>query len=181
MEDAFDARAMIRKGTVTAVDDSGQVQMVTVKTSAGAIYTAEVHQFFGHASVPPVNGCTALLFCVGGDPANMVALLTNPSKRFGNQAQGESVLYSAGGSRVAIRQGGTVQIKGFATVTIDAPTVAITVTGDVTINAASSITLTTPVVSISDNLSVGTGATGTFPTATGQNVTVQDGIITNIF
>jgi hypothetical protein len=34
---------------------------------------------------------------------------------------------------------------------------------------------------ISGNLSVGTGATGSFTTPTGQTVTVQDGIVTNIF
>jgi hypothetical protein len=36
-------------------------------------------------------------------------------------------------------------------------------------------------VSIDGNLSVGTGASGSFTTPTGQTVTVRDGIITNIY
>lgn len=37
-----------------------------------------------------------------------------------------------------------------------------------------------PVVSTTENLSVGTGATGVFTSPTGQTITVQNGIITNI-
>lgn len=135
MENVFDARAGIQKGIVQSVDDTGPVQMVTVETSPGALHTAEVLQPFGLASVPPVNGAVALLFCIGGDPANMVAILTNPTRRFGGLAHGESVLYSSGGSRVAIRNGGTVEIAGFAQVSITAPTATITATGTVTIDA----------------------------------------------
>jgi hypothetical protein len=47
--------------------------------------------------------------------------------------------------------------------------------------AESGITLKAPTVSVSDNLVVGNGATGSFTTPTGQTVTVQDGIITNIY
>jgi hypothetical protein len=43
------------------------------------------------------------------------------------------------------------------------------------------IVLGASVVSTTDNLAVGTGATGSFTTPTGQVVTVQDGIVTNIF
>lgn len=42
------------------------------------------------------------------------------------------------------------------------------------------ITLASPVVSTTGNLSAGTGASGVFTTPTGQTVTVQNGIITNI-
>lgn len=153
MEDVFDFRGMIRKGTVQSVDDTGDVQMVTVKTSEGALYTAEVHQLFGHASVAPVDGCTAMLFCIGGDPANMVALLTNPSSRFGGQAQGESVLYDDAGNRVAIRSGGTIQILAATLVQIDVPSVAITSTGSVTITAPE-VTITAPVIAFEGNLTV---------------------------
>jgi hypothetical protein len=43
------------------------------------------------------------------------------------------------------------------------------------------IDLDTSVVSTTGNLVAGTGASGTFTTPTGQTVTVQDGIIVNIF
>lgn len=48
------------------------------------------------------------------------------------------------------------------------------------IQFAGGISIESPVVSTSQNLSVGTGASGTFTTPTGQTVTVQDGIIVNI-
>jgi hypothetical protein len=46
---------------------------------------------------------------------------------------------------------------------------------------ASSATITAPVTTVSGNLSIGTGATGTFTAASGETVTVQDGVIINIF
>lgn len=45
---------------------------------------------------------------------------------------------------------------------------------------AAGITAGTPVLTTTGNVSVGTGASGTFTTPTGQTVTVQDGIIVNI-
>jgi hypothetical protein len=47
--------------------------------------------------------------------------------------------------------------------------------------AGSGVTITSPLVIATQNLQVGNGATGMFTTPTGQIVTVQDGIITNIF
>lgn len=47
--------------------------------------------------------------------------------------------------------------------------------------AGPGVTMTTPLVVASQNLQVGNGATGSFTTPTGQVVTVQDGIITNIY
>lgn len=46
---------------------------------------------------------------------------------------------------------------------------------------ASTIKLTAASVRASENLSVGNGASGTFTAASGETVTVLDGIITNIF
>jgi hypothetical protein len=43
------------------------------------------------------------------------------------------------------------------------------------------IRMTAPTTVITGNLTVGTGATGTFTTPTGQTVTVTDGIVTSIF
>ncbi len=162
MDDVYDSRATIRRGTVVSVDDTGPVQMVTVQTGPGAFHTAEVHQGFGHASVPPADGCTALLFCVGGDPANMIAFIANPATRFGGQAQGESVLYDGAGNRVAISSGGTIQILAATTVEIKAPDVTIVCSGSLTVTAAQ-VALTAPQVAVTGNLMV-TGnivATGT--------------------
>jgi hypothetical protein len=54
--------------------------------------------------------------------------------------------------------------------------------GTVTIDISTSgVAITAPTVSTSGDFVAGTGATGSFTTPTGQVVTVQDGIITNIF
>lgn len=45
----------------------------------------------------------------------------------------------------------------------------------------SGIVLNAPVVKATQTLQAGNGASGTFTTPTGQTVTVQDGIVTNIF
>lgn len=53
--------------------------------------------------------------------------------------------------------------------------------GRVSIISDASIEMVTPAVRASQNLVVGTGASGSFTTPTGKIVTVQDGIIINIF
>jgi hypothetical protein len=57
----------------------------------------------------------------------------------------------------------------------------IVATGSGDIVAPGGLNMTAPTVVASGNLAVGTGATGTFTAASGQIVTVIDGIITNIF
>jgi hypothetical protein len=47
--------------------------------------------------------------------------------------------------------------------------------------SGSSVAVTAPALSTTGNVVVGTGASGTFTTPTGQTVTVQDGIVTNIY
>jgi Phage protein Gp138 N-terminal domain len=53
--------------------------------------------------------------------------------------------------------------------------------GNVNIVAPGVVDVTSPNTETSGNVLVGTGASGTFTTANGLTVTVQDGIITNIF
>jgi hypothetical protein len=53
--------------------------------------------------------------------------------------------------------------------------------GQVELNSAALIQLVAPRTATSGNLAAGTGCSGSFTTPTGQTVTVQDGIITNIF
>jgi phage baseplate assembly protein V len=137
-EQAFDARAHLVKGIVLSVDDSGDVQTVTVKTHDGFIRSdIPIAMPFGFASMPSLDGATVLLMAVGGDPANYEALpIGNPSRRFGNQAAGETAMYGHDGSRVQIKAGGAVEVWGAKSVTIHTPTVAIVATGTVTVTAA---------------------------------------------
>lgn len=53
-------------------------------------------------------------------------------------------------------------------------------TGKVDITAASEVNVTAPNCNVNGNLVVSTGATGSFTTTSGNIVTVQDGIVTNI-
>jgi phage baseplate assembly protein V len=146
-EVVFDGRAMLTKGIIVAVDDTGAAQTVDVLTQDGALFGAlEVIQLFGHASVPPADGGQALVLAIGGDPANRVAIPFNPAVRFGNLAPGESVLYGADGSRVGVRTGGTVEVLGMSLVTLQSPEInlaaplGVTITGPVTINGPLTVT-----------------------------------------
>lgn len=56
----------------------------------------------------------------------------------------------------------------------------ITALASVTITGPANVILATPSVRTTGNLSVGTGASGSFSTPTGQTVTVHDGIVVNI-
>ena len=133
----FDDRAGIQLGTVQSINDSGQAQTATVQTTAGGVYAdVEVIQSYGAAGVPPADGCLALLLAIGGDPANLRAILFHPSFRFGGQASGEFTLYGPGGARIAFRAGGGVEVKSATQVTITAPNVSIDATGTLSVTAA---------------------------------------------
>lgn len=53
--------------------------------------------------------------------------------------------------------------------------------GGITILSPSNVAIKAPMINLTGNVSVSTGATGTFTTPTGDTVTVQDGIVTNIY
>jgi phage baseplate assembly protein V len=169
-----DLRGIAVQGVVLAVHDAGQVQTIDVQTHDGVIRTGiEVMQTFGFASKPPAAGALVQLLAIGADPGHMVALpIASPAARFGNLADGESVIYGADGARVAIRNGGVIEILAGAEVIIKVPNVTITAPAGTTVNGNLAVT---------GNLVVGAGASGSFSTPTGRVVTVQDGIITNIF
>ena len=132
-----DIRGIVSLGIVAAVDDTGQAQRVTVKRADGATHAdVEVLQPFGFASMPPAAGAVCLLLAVGADPANLVALpIGCPAQRYGAQAAGESTLYAADGTRVAVRAGGVVEVWGGTQVIVNSPQVTVTAAGGVTINA----------------------------------------------
>lgn len=134
-EQAFDARSMLREATVIAINDAAAVQTVDVLTDEGAVYAGVVViQAWGHASSPPLKGLKALLLGVGGDAANLRALLYSTGRRMGALARGESVSYGNNGARVAILQGGTVQVQAGTVVDIVAPNVTITASAGATLN-----------------------------------------------
>ncbi len=149
MEDIMNLRAGVARGVVQSIDDSGQVQTATVQTHDGVVRTVEVWQLDGFGSVPDADGAIALLFASGNDPSQFIALLANPSTRFGKQLNGERVVSMPDGTRVALRQGGIVEIWGGNQVIVNSPTVVVTASG--------SVTVTTPTMTVNGDLHV-TGA-----------------------
>ena len=134
---------MPMRALVLAADDTGQVQTARIQTGDGAIQDAvEVAQPFGFASLPPGDGAITHVLVLGGDPANLAALpLGCPAVRFGALAQGEAVIYGADGTRVAVRQGGTVQVWAATLVVVESGTVNVQASGAVTISAGGGVTI----------------------------------------
>ncbi len=129
-----DLRGASMRGLVQAVHDTGEVQTVDVITHDGMLRSAiEVFQFYGFATCAPAVGSVVQLVAIGGDPGDLVALPPIcPAARFGGLLPDEVVIYDAGGQRVALRQGGVVQIMAQATLQITAP--AVVITGNVTLD-----------------------------------------------
>jgi hypothetical protein len=70
----------------------------------------------------------------------------------------------------------------YTRIEVEPQSVTVTYNGVNTIKISGiGVTITAPVTTVSDVLTVGNGASGTFTTGTGTIVTVQDGIVTNIY
>jgi phage baseplate assembly protein V len=164
-----DLRSSIVRGVVRAVNDGGQVQTVDVETSDGLVRAGiEVLQVFGHAGNPPAAGIGCILLAVGADPGNYVALpLASPVRRFGSQAAGDSTLYAADGSRVAVHNHGTIEVLAATKLVIHTP--------DVEVVAPSGVTITAN-VTITGNVLVTGTVTAEAGLASGGNATVNGSI-----
>jgi phage gp45-like len=163
----FDARAMIQLAEVQSINDTGQAQTATVTTSSGATYAdVEVVQMYGSASVVPADGAVAMLFAVGGDPANLRAIVYNPSVRMGKLAEGEQAIFTPDGTRVHAAAGGIVNIVAGNQINMNAPAIAMTAknsitmnTKTLTMNASQEIDITSPITTIHGRLTVTEQAT----------------------
>lgn len=160
-------------------------------------------QLFGFFSVPPA-GADIVVSAVAGDRANLVAIASNAQAYRPPILQpGDSVLYdirtgqtiqlTANGVTVTDRFGQTIAMatagitvtdKFANQVKLSATGIAITEgTGNcvATIDAAGvRITGDNGNLDVAGNLTAGNGVSGAFTTPTGQTVTVQNGIVTNI-
>ncbi len=149
----MELRGAAMRGLVQRVDDNGPMQLVDVLTHDGMLRTGiEVYQFAGLATAPIAAGAVVQLAAIGADPGDLIALpAVHPAARFGGLAPGEAVLYNlTDGSRVAIRNGGTIEILAATEVKITVPNVTITasatlngtltVSGDVIVAGTSFLT-----------------------------------------
>jgi phage gp45-like len=143
-----DVRALTVRGVVLAVNDGTALQTADVQTHDGVVRSElEVATPYGFSSVPP-SGANAVLVAIGADPGDMMVLaLWHPGARLGGLAPGESALWDAGGNRVAVRQGGTVEVVAATSVrlvvqgtTLEATAAGVTITGPVTIKGDARIT-----------------------------------------
>jgi phage gp45-like len=117
------------------LNDSGQAMTVNIATGQDVNRAdVEVATPWGFGSSPPADGMLAVVFALGGDPSNLIALHPhNPSCRFGGLAVGEAVIYGADGSRVHVRNGSieiwSTTVKVFGNVAVHGN---ITATGNIT-------------------------------------------------
>ncbi|MTW19355.1 hypothetical protein GJ689_24490 [Rhodoplanes serenus] len=124
-------RGLIARAVVRGSDDTKATQLVDVTVREGHDRTAvEVLQPFGLASRPPAGGLTIVL-AVGGDQGDLVALpIGAPGARLGHLAEGEAALYGADGSRVHIKQDGSIEITAHKGVTVKTPHGEVTIAED---------------------------------------------------
>lgn len=128
-------RNLVGLGVISSLNDTGGAMTVNLATGSNVNRAdVEVATPWGFSSSPPADGMITLVFSLGGDASNLMALHPgNPSARFGNLAVGESVLYGADGCRVHVRAGvveiWAPTIKMFGNLVVEGH---ITATGNIT-------------------------------------------------
>lgn len=142
-------QALVGRGRVTDVDDSGVVQKMQVRMSALEVPDNRLRlQEFGFTSVPPI-GSDVLAVHVSGDRTAGAVIATNHQQsRPTGLKSGESMLYSQDGKQVYMTASGgiVVEAKGqdvtvnnAATVTINAQNVVVNASSNVNISAQGSV------------------------------------------
>ena len=123
-------RGASMRGLVQAIHDTGEVQTVDVVTHDGMLRAGiEVFQFYGIATCAPAVGSVVQLAAIGADPGDLVALPPIcPAARYGGLLPNEVVIYDASGQRLALRQGGVVQLLGATSITLAVGNASLTIT-----------------------------------------------------
>jgi phage gp45-like len=173
---------------IKLIDDTGPYQMVQVDLGpigqdGKALQLRDktpVLQHYGFSSNPP-PGSDAAIIALGGD-ANQVLVIATGNREFRiPMPSGGAVIHDNDGHFIKIIPGQGIHSLGVllqdGDSTINGETL---VNGNMTVVAPANVILDAPAVSTTGNLAAGTGATGSFTTPTGDVVTVQAGVITNI-
>jgi phage baseplate assembly protein V len=158
---------VVGRGRIKTGRDDGPAQLLQVRL--GQLETVDnIPRLaeYGFQSMPPADTDAIVLFA-GGNRSDGVIIATGSQKyRMRSLKTGEvSISDDQGQSVYLTRTGIVINGGGFPITLENAPT----------------ITLDSAHVKVTGNASIGTGATGTFTTPMGDTVTVQDGIVTNIF
>ncbi|MRW88874.1 hypothetical protein GJ699_02630 [Duganella sp. FT80W] len=158
-----------RFGTVTGYDGFScatvRLEPEGVDTGWLPIQALQVGAGWGIVAAPSIGDVAKIEFQEGDSSAGMIT-------GFFNHDGARSPEVPAGEFWIVRKDGGFFKFLNNGNVVIKAANVQITVDGQVGIDGNASV---------SGNMSVGSGATGSFTTPMGDTVTVQDGIVTNIF
>jgi phage gp45-like len=162
--------------------DGGTEQYHEITGMAGEhfqkVLAVRQHGFSSH----PPNGSHAIAVALNGRRDLCVLLGGESAGRPVDLAEGASEVYDTAGSHMLMDAAGNITVTAPISITLVVGTAQIVITdGVIAITAPGGILLDAPSTIVKGNLAVGTGATGKFTTPTGRMVTVQDGIITNIF
>lgn len=139
-----------------------------------------------HISFPIGAGDLGWIFASDRDISLFKQSLTESPPNTGRLHKFEDALFVPDVFRkytVAEEDAGRMVIQstsGNTKISIGESSISIATESAVSIKAPSSFTVDTPSAITTSNLSAGNGTTGTFGTTTGQTVTVQAGIVTNI-
>ena len=123
-------RGMAVRGVVGSTDDTGDVQTATLNTHDDVTRSlVEIHQPYGHASLPPDDQPGTIVLSLGGDQGHQVALQLFSAYRFGKLAKGEVAVYDAGGNRLHLKAGGNVDLLAAALLRIVAHAITVSAPG----------------------------------------------------
>jgi phage gp45-like len=152
----------------TSPGQDGSIGTAQLSFPTGEVHDeAPIAQTFGFASASPL-GTDHITLHVQGDRTSSISIATNhQGYRTKGLKEGDSAQYDIRGQTITLGPGGLVidgNGKGLKLTIRNAPNVTIEQN-----------------VHVEGNLTVSSGATGSFTTPLGQTVTVQDGIITNIY
>lgn len=102
---------MVGKAMITALKTSGETNIVQLNLMAETTHDdVELWQHFGFTSAPP-KGSRALVVCVGGNTDHSVVVATeNGSFRVKDLKSGESCLYDAKGSKIHLKDDGSIEL-----------------------------------------------------------------------
>lgn len=150
-------------------NETGSGQTVQLTHRTGELQDGvQSMQLYGFASSPN-SGTDHLVIYLEGDRNKGVAIASNDQRvRPKNMAGGEVQIYDASGQFFYLKTGKSALINAINECVIQ-------------IDGTPIVTITPGGVTTVGNLVAGNGATGTFTDATGKVITVQDGIVTNIF
>ncbi|MFC3816577.1 phage baseplate assembly protein [Lysobacter sp. GCM10012299] len=149
--------------TLVSVTDTGRFRRALV-SFLGRQQVVQLLAPYGFVHSPP-RGSQVVLLPIMDDESNQVGIAdAQPSRTLRDLKPGEVAVCTDEGDYLYFKSNRAVELNTEKTYAISPG--GVEVTGS---------------VAASDNLSSGTGASGSFTTPTGQTVTVQDGIIVNIF